>query len=166
MRFRQDGASLIGAGYKLFRQDKNGDLHPLYVHSKDTIPVGKWILAKDNAPRTETGKVKGKMILKYRPGFHVAGSRPEAPQITNQSGCVWCRVEFLANIDYNPEAQENGRNKNGKIIPVKSDIDHLPYNGWYYYKTSHKQDEPWIICDRIKVVEILTAQQVEELNKR
>lgn len=165
MEFKRVGNMVIGSGYKLFRQDREGNLHPLYVLSKETIPVNEWVLAKDNAPQTKEGKVKGKMVLKYRPGFHVAGSKPEAPQITNQTGCVWCRVEFLANVDYNRDAQERGRNKHGKVIPVKADLNMLPHMGWYFYKTSHKQTEPWIICDRIRITEILTAAQVAELTK-
>ena len=156
---------IIRQGFKLFRQDKDGNLRPLYVRAKDIIPVNEWVFASDAVTLDENGKVKAKMRLKFRPGFHIAGSKPEAPQITNQAGCVWCKVEYIANIDYNPEAQENGRNKNGKVIPVKADLNHLPTNGWYYYKTSYKQNEPWIICDRIKVIEILTPEQVKELTK-
>lgn len=154
-----------GTGYKLFRQDKNGFLHPLYVGYKETIPFGEWVMARDDAPRNEKGKVKGKMELHYRPGFHIAGSKPEAPQITNQKGCVWCIVEYCADVDWNPVAQENGRNTKGVVVPIKAELQHLPTNGWYYYKTSHKQREPWIICDRIKVIKILTAEEVETLCK-
>lgn len=152
-------------GYKLFRQDKDGNLHPLYVLSKDIILVGEWVLAKDNPPMTDKGKVKGKMELHFRPGFHIAGLRPYAPQITKVDGCVWCKVEYCADIDYNEEAQKNGTNKEGKIIPIKSELDRLPYMGYYYFKTSWKQEEPWIICDRIKVTEILSWEEVDRLNK-
>ena len=117
---------IIRQGFKLFRQDKDGNLRPLYVRAKDIIPVNEWVFASDAVTLDENGKVKAKMRLKFRPGFHIAGSKPEAPQITNQAGCVWCKVEYIANIDYNPEAQENGRNKNGKVIPVKADLNHLP----------------------------------------
>lgn len=153
----------IDYGYKLFRMDKNGNLHPLYVLSKETVPMNEWVKAHDDAPRDENGKVKGKMRLHYRPGFHIAGSKPEAPQITNQTDCIWCLVEYDATICYDEEAKRNGTNKEGKVIELKAELDRLPENGYYHFRTSWKQNEPWIICDKIKVVKILTADEVKQL---
>lgn len=152
----------IKTGYKLFRQDKNGNLHPLYVLSKEIIPMDEWVKAHDDAPRDEKGKVKGKMRLHYRPGFHVAGVRPEAPQITNQDGCVWCEVEYDATNCYDEEAKANGT-VNGKCNAMKSELDHLPVDGYYHFRTSWKQNDPWIICDKMKVIKILTDEEVKKL---
>lgn len=147
-------------GYKLFRIDKNGDLHPMYVLAKETIPMNEWVYAQDDAPRDENGKVKGKMRLHYRPGFHIAGSKPEAPQITNQNGCVWCLVEYDATNCYDDEARKNGMNAKGKCIAIKAELNHLPKDGYYHFRTSHKQNEPWIICDKIRVIKILSDTDV------
>ena len=149
-------------GYKLFRKDRNGNLHPLYILSKEIIPMGVWLKARDDAPRTENGKVKGKMILAHRPGWHIAGTRPEAPQITNQKGCVWCEVEFITEHNYNLEARENGW-RVGKWAAVRACLDYIPVNGFYTYKTSNKQTEPWFITGEMKVLRELTQEEVKRL---
>ena len=149
-----------GRGYKLFR-DKNGKLYPLYVLSNEEVKTGVWLKAKEG-PLTPEGKVKGKMILAYRPGWHIAGSKPEAPQITNQKGCVWCEVQYKTAVNYTPEARENGW-KAGKWAAVRADLKKIPRNGYYTYKTSHKQREPWIISGEMKVIRRLSESEVEEL---
>lgn len=149
-----------GHGYKLFRM-KGGKLYPLYVLANEEIPVGVWLNAKEG-PLTPEGKVKGKMILAYRPGWHIAGSKPEAPQITNQAGCVWCEVEYKTDVNYTPEARENGW-RNGKWAAVRADLKKIPVGGYYTYKTNAKQKEPWVIAGEMKVIRILSESEVEEL---
>ena len=151
---------MIGRGYKLFRE-KNGKLHPLYILSQEEIPIGEWIEAKEG-PRNEKGKVVGKMTLAYRPGWHIAGTKPEAPQITNQKGCVWCEVEFRADVDYQAEADERGW-KNGRWAAVRACLDRIPVNGYYHYKTNAKQVEPWLITGEMRVIRRLTEDEVREL---
>lgn len=147
-----------GRGYKLFRK-KGGKLYPLYILSNEEIKVGVWLRAKAG-PRTADGKVKGKMTLAYRPGWHIAGTKPEAPQITNQKGCVWCEVEYKTNHNYTPEARENGW-RNGRWAAVRADLKKIPVNGFYTYKTSHKQTEPWVICGEMKVVRELSESRTQ-----
>jgi len=149
-----------GRGYKLFRV-KNGRLYPLYILRNEEVPMGVWVKAKDG-PRTADGKVKGKMVLAYRPGWHIAGTKPEAPQITNQKGCVWCEVEYKTERNYMPEARENGW-RGGKWAAVRACLDHIPEDGFYWYRTSAKQTEPWIIAGDMKVNRILTDDEVREL---
>lgn len=150
----------MAIGYKLFRE-KNNKLYPLYILYKEEIPLNVWVSAKDG-PRTSDGKVKGKMVLAYRPGWHIAGSKPEAPQITNQDGCVWCEVEYKTTIDYRMEARENGW-KAGRWAAVRACLDHIPTNGYYTYKTNPKQTEPWIIAGEMKVLRKLSGAEVERL---
>lgn len=152
-----------GHGFKLFRI-KGGKLYPLYILRNEEIPIGVWLEAKEG-PRTLDGKVKGKMTLAYRPGWHIAGTKPEAPQITNQENCVWCEVEYKTNHDYCPEANANGW-KNGRWAAVRADIKRIPVDGFYTYKTSAKQTEPWIIAGEMKVVKVLSEREVEELCKK
>lgn len=151
--------------YKLFRVDKSGALHPLYILSKEVIPVGKW-LDSECGPQAngDPNHVKGKMVLSMRSGWHVAGSKPEAPQITEKRDQMcWCEVEIDDTHDVNAEAQRNGLNKHGVINPVKACFRTVPKRSWYYYRTSAKQTEPWIIADRMKVTKVLSWDEVDQL---
>ena len=69
--------------YKLFKQDKEGGLHPLYVDHLDgaPLPLNKWVKAEAGKIDPKTGKVKGSGgDLAYRPGFH-SGDMPMATHI-------------------------------------------------------------------------------------
>lgn len=151
-------------GYKLFRLDKSGNLHPLYILSKETIPIGVW-LKSEVGPVCEDGKhVKGKMVLSLRSGWHVAGSKPEAPQIKEKRGeMVWCQVDIDDSKDCNDLAKLYGREQNGSTSPKMACFRRCPEGGWYFYRTSAKQTEPWIICDRMRVVKKLSWNEVDEL---
>lgn len=151
-------------GYKLFRQ-KNGKLYPLYILSDEEVPIGKWVKAK-SGPKANDGKhVKGKMILAYRPGWHIAGTKPEAPQIKQREDHVWAVVAYKDKIDYNAEANENGF-LNGRFSAVRACLKKIPRNGFYNYKTSAKQKEPWIIAGEMKVLKLLNDKEVEMLLSR
>ena len=155
----------MSTGFKLMRI-KNGKLYPLYVLYNKEIPIGKWLQA-EAGPVNERGKVKGKMELAYRPGWHIAGSKPEAPQITEKRDeMVWVECEYANKIDYNPIARQNGTNKKGKIVSIKACLREIPYDGFYYFKTSFKQKEPWIITGAIKITRIMTWEEVDELRKK
>lgn len=152
-------------GYKLFKEDRDGNLHPLYILSKETIPVGKWL---DSEVGPQNGKdenhVKGKMILSMRSGWHIAGSKPEAPQITEKKDqMVWCEVEVDDTYDVNDKAKRNGLNAHGKVNPIKACFRVVPKKSWYYYRTSAKQTEPWIICDRMRVLRKMSWTEVDNL---
>lgn len=156
-------------GYKLFRV-KNGKLYPLYVTADKEIPIGEWLKA-EAGPITEDGKVKSKLgKLAYRPGWHLNETCPYVNHIgrKDENGNiaylredhVWCEVEYCTDVDYNKAAQENGRNKHGKIIPKNACLKEIPVGGFYRYKTNANQIEPWIICGEMKVNRILTDREV------
>lgn len=155
----------MSKGFKLMRI-KNGKLYPLYVLHTKEVPMNVWLPA-ESGPLNDRGKVKGKMELAYRPGWHIAGTCPEAPQITEKRNeMVWVECEYPTEIDYNEVARRNGTNKDGKVIAVKACLKDIPYNGFYYFKTSYKQTEPWIIAGAIKITRIMSWDEVDTLRKR
>ena len=152
----------IRKGYKLFRL-KDGRLYPLYILYNKPIPLGQWLDAEVGPLAPDGVHVKGKMTLAMRPGWHIAGSRPEAPQITIKDNLVWAEVEYHDDVDYDTEAKANGY-KNGHWAAVRAYIKHIPKNGFYMYKTSWKQTEPWVIAGEMRVVRVLSDEEVERLN--
>ena len=158
-------------GYKLFKI-KNNKLYPLYVLADKETPMGEWLEA-ESGELQENGKVKAKLGngLCYRPGWHLADI-PYAAHIGQKDGngnllqkpdTVWCECEYSDEIDYQPIANQNGINKQGKIIPVKSYLKEIPVNGYYRYKTSPMMFGEWIIAGAIKVNKILTNEEVDEI---
>lgn len=156
--------------YKQFRIDKSGKLHPLFVYATDTIPVGEWLTAKAG-PRTATGKVKSKLgPLAYRPGWHLSEA-PYAPHIgTKENGVirymrpdtVWAMCEVNDANDYTFEAHENGM-RNGKFNAQKACLNHIPENGFYWFNTNPNAYGNWMITDRIRVLKVLTDDEVEQI---
>ena len=54
----------------MFRKDKDGNLHPLFVKmgDKQPLPIGQWIKAEAGELNPKTGKVKSSLgDLAYRP---------------------------------------------------------------------------------------------------
>ena len=51
-----------------------------------------------------------------------------------------------------------------KVLVVKEryGLRTLP-DGWYYYKTNSKQEEPWIISKEMKIVRVLSDAEVDEI---
>lgn len=156
--------------FKLFRIDKNGNLHPLYVLSKQVIPVGTWLPAK-SGELLPNGKVKAKLGngLAYRPGWHMCdipnspwiGARQPDGTLARRTDCVWAEVEYSADVNYQEEARENGW-KAGKWAAVRACLKHIPENGYYRYRTNSK-GEVMIIAGAIKVLRILSDAEVEEI---
>lgn len=156
--------------YKQFRIDKSGNLHPLFVSTTETIPVGVWLKAHEGE-RTECGKVKSKLgPLAYRPGWHLSEA-PYAPHIgVKENGkirymrpdTVWAVCEIDNTNDYTAEAKANGT-KNGKYNAQKACLDRLPENGFYWYNTNPTAFGNWLITDRIKVLKVLKDDEVEEI---
>lgn len=163
--------------YKQFRIDKSGNLHPLFVFTNETIPVGEWLTAKEGE-RTDKGKVKSKLgPLAYRPGFHLSEA-PYAPHIGVKEGgvikymhddTVWALCEVHANKNWTIEARRNGikpsRDKHElyKFNAQKACLDHLPYDGYYWYTTNPNAFGRWMIAERIKVLKVLTDAEVEDI---
>lgn len=151
----------INTAYKLFKIKKN-KLYPLYVDTKTEIPINKWVTAKE-APQTLNGKVKSKLgELAYRPGFHLTiipladhiGKKQQNGQLYQAQDTVWCEVQYCADNDYTNIADQNGKVNRDKCL--KS----IPKNGFYRYKTNPNAKVEWLITSDIKVIKILTHNEV------
>lgn len=158
-------------GYKLFRY-KSGSLYPLFVFANRPVPIGEWLSAEDG-PRTEDGKVKSRLgELAYRPGWHINDGAPYVNHIYSnhdgkrylKDGCVWCEVEYNTDVCYSDEAYDNGW-KNGKWAALRAQLDHIPVDGYYTYKTSPQMFGTWIISGEMKVDRIMSDDEVESLCK-
>ena len=161
-------------GYKLFRVSKNypGKLFPLYVNANTNIPIGEWISAEPGE-RLENGKVKSKLgPLRYRPGFHINDIAPYVSHIGQKVNgkitymrpdTVWAEVEYQIDVDYCEEAKANGITESGRFNHIKADLNHVPENGFYRYKTSPIMTGEWIIAGEMKVLRILNDQEVKQI---
>lgn len=156
--------------YKLFKT-KKGKLYPLYILTDNEVPMNRWIEA-ESGELLDNGKVKSKLgQLCYRPGWHLAdipyaahiGQRDEDGNLRMKTDTVWCEVEYSDKVDYQPLANQNGTNKQGKVIPVKSYLKEIPKDGYYRYKTSPLMFEDWIIAGAIKVLKVLTNEEVDNI---
>lgn len=161
----------MATGYKLFKQ-KNGKLYPLYVLANEETPIGVWLDAK-SGPRTKKGKVKSRLgELAYRPGWHINDGLPYVNHIYTihngerylKDGCVWCEVEYRTDCSYEEEANAAGW-KNGKWSPVRAQLDYLPKDGYYRYKTNPNMDGAWIIAGEMRVVRVMDDNEVEQICK-
>jgi hypothetical protein len=163
-------------GYKLFRV-VDGKLYPLFVDSKKEIPMGEWQKAEDTQayknPETGRMQVKSKLgDLAYRPGWH-AGDLPYASHIgvkdasgkvaARRANEVWAEVELGANKDYQPEATQNGTRPNGKFVAGDADLDHMPEDGYYRYKTNSNMTGDWMIGGNMKVNRVLKESEVNRI---
>lgn len=157
--------------YKLFRI-KGGKLYPLYVNADKETPIGEWIEAECGELQ-DNGKVKAKLGngLCYRPGWHVTtlpfadhiGKRMPDGTLRMRKDTVWCEVEYDDRVSYQEEANQNGTNKNGVVVPVKAYLKRIPKGGFYFYQTNAKAKVPWIITGAIKVNRILSNEEVEDI---
>ena len=177
-------------GYKVFYL-KDGKLYPPMVQNpggSDT-PIGVWIdaSASDVASYSKTGRPQiakggagthtGNGLLAYRPGWHL-GTVPIARQFekTNpENGIkelfprefVWAECEYACDIDYQKEAIQEGMTKNGAFRHSYAGLKHLPENGSYRYRTNpDPKTEEWIITGAIKVIRILSNEEVDEICRK
>lgn len=141
--------------YKLFEQDTNGNLYPLFLDKNTVYPIGKWIKAE----------IHYSNIFAARPGIH-CGVLPAAPHLMsygpNGEGYykgrrknwkrVWAEVECNCTIDYNEEVSK---------LPKKCLTNRLPENGCYFFKEYGKIT--WLITDKIKILRILDEQERQEI---
>lgn len=143
--------------YKLFRT-KNGKLYPLYVEASREMQIGKW-MASRCGPKVDDTHVKasgcgGKLAL--RSGFHSTnipftnwiGKKQDDGTLAQRPDTVWCECEVEG-------TQVESKTKNGYRI--------VPEDSWYYFKTNAKQVEPWIISDKLRIVRILSNDEVTEI---
>jgi hypothetical protein len=160
----------------MFRVNKRnkGKIFPLYVLTDIPVEIGVWLDAKEG-PKLENGKVKSKLgPLAFRPGWHLS-DLPYATHIgiKGKSGkiefmndnFVWCACEYSDNINYQEEANENGLNKDGKIIEKNAYLKKVPKNGFYRYRTNPNMFRDWIIAGKIKVIKVLSDEEVNSILK-
>jgi len=155
--------------YKLFRL-KDGKLYPLFVDTSTEMPIGQWLEAKEG--EKINNKVKSKIgPLCFRPGFHLSdiplaihiGVKGESGDIEfMHKDHVWCECEYDDKYNYQSIANNNGT-KNGKLSPKYAYLDYIPKNGYYRYKTSPNMLGEWIIAGNIKVLRILSDEEVAEI---
>ena len=162
---------MVKKGFKLFRilKSRPGEIFPLYVNADQSVPFNKWLDASCG-PMTEDGKVRSRLgNLKYRPGWHINDLVPYVSHIgIKENGkitymredCVWCEVEYKDDVDYCLEAKNNGY-RNGKFSYKDACLDKIPVNGFYRYKTSPTMTGEWIIAGNMRVVRVLTDEEVK-----
>lgn len=162
----------IMIGYKLFRVKKNrpGELFPLYVLSDEPVPTGVWIDAAEG-PRTQEGKVKSRIgPLAFRPGWHLSdiplavhiGIREDGQIRYMHDDEVWCECVYIDCFDYQEEADQNGW-KDGRFDARKAMLTKVPRQGFYRYKTSPQMLGKWIIAGSIRVLRVLSDEEVEKI---
>lgn len=179
-----------GIGYKVCYQ-KDGKLYPPMVANPDgkDTPVGVWLdadegvragVSKTGRPRVKAGgkgTQGGSGTLAYRPGFHL-GEIPYALQFNRrnpQTGernlfpadFVWAEVEYAADHDYQEEAMSYGINPSGKFQHSLAGLPRIPKDGFYKYRTNpNPQTDPWIITGAIKVLRILSKDEVDDIVRK
>ena len=165
--------------YKLFNQDKDGNLWPLYINPDNApFPQGQWIDAKmgESLP---SGKVKADGMsggLAMRPGLH-AGDTPAATHIGGRfegdtspayrlPNQVWAEVEMPSDVDWQSIANSRARiGKNGEPVASTAHItDQLPVGGFYRYKTNPNMQGDWLIGGGMKINRVLSNDEVAALN--
>lgn len=148
--------------FKLFRKDKQGRLHPLYIGAKDVIPMNQVLQAKCG-PTVFDGdrcKVRSKLgLLALRPGWHCTelpyaghiGKKQPNGELYQDPDTVWCEVEVLGN-DITEQVHE--------FAPNHKWLTAVP-NGYYWCQTNSRAKVRWLIARQIKVCRELTQTQVD-----
>lgn len=156
--------------YKALRVRKKepGKLFPLFVNASLETPLGVWLDADiGNNLKTKLG------ALALRPGWHL-GDLPRAAHIGKKGpegkinrqhyDIVWCECEVAADVDYQPEANQNGTNAKGVLVKGRADIkDKIPADGYYRFKTNPNMEGEWIISGAIKINRVLTDAEVDQI---
>ena len=160
-------------GYKLFRVTRKhpGKLYPMFVLADQETEMGVWLPAKEGV-RLPDGKVKSRLgPLCFRPGWHLS-DLPIATHIGVKEGgkvryqrpdTVWCECEFSDQISYQVEADKNGTNAAGVLIPRNAYLAHVPKDGYYRYKTSPQMYGDWVIAGSIRVLRVLPDTEVDAI---
>ena len=160
-------------GYKLFRVTRKhpGKLYPMFVLADQETEMGVWLPAKEGV-RLPDGKVKSRLgPLCFRPGWHLS-DLPIATHIGVKEGgkvryqrpdTVWCECEYSDQISYQVEADKNGTNAAGVLIPRNAYLAHVPKDGYYRYKTSPQMYGDWVIAGSIRVLRVLSDAEVDAM---
>ena len=144
----------IRTGYKLFEMRNDGKLFPLFIGKKKETPMNEWVPAEIIMDH------KG---FAHRPGWHLGALIPSAPWLMSANGTyksqrgkrfkrVWCKVEYVADIDYTDVVAQ---------LPKKCFTDRLPDGGFYAFRESG--DRLWVIADRIKITKVLSEEERMEI---
>lgn len=151
--------------YKLFKIHK-GVLYPLYVNAKEPVPLGEWVLAHCGEKK-DNGKVKSKLgDLAFRPGFHCTeipyaghiGKKQPDGSLWQAKDTVWAEVEVLDN-DLTIQVKKvcTGKSLREQYLKV------VPSGGYYWYQTNPQAKVRWLIAGEIKVIRILSQEEVNAL---
>lgn len=153
--------------YKLFKIRK-GKLYPLYINTTEETPLNIEIPASTGILKSN-GKVKSKLgDLAYRPGWHCCeipladhiGTRQTNGDLYQSIDSVWCEVEIPDKINYTEIAK--GVSKN----PRDQYLKYIPKDGYYWYQTNPNARVRWLISGSIKVLRILTNDEVRGICKK
>ena len=92
---------VITRGFKLFRVDRKGHLHSLFIGKRATLPIGQSL-------QSESLPTKGFAV---RPGWHVC-SEQSAPHLqldpVSDMPRVWAEVECSGWVDYHDRPASQG----------------------------------------------------------
>ena len=170
-----------------------GLLFPLYINAKNGYKIGQWyksghgafkMLCDENGePILRKGNPVCKTIekdLAYRPGLHMGndplmrhrGRRDLPHQGDNDfdyfhSQEVFAEVEYAGNYDYTEKSKERQRNSAEPDNPYSAGFtDNSDFeNGYYKFKTNTNasDDQCWLIADAMKIIRVLTDEEVVEI---
>lgn len=178
------------------RNMANGYVFPLYVNTEETLDgniskglkIGVWYKAGEGECYLDTKNNRlytigkgydvndGNRIdkLAYRPGWHLTntpwGNQRGDGKLTNgmpgtgnnylntRNNEVWAKVEICAEKDMSDVAWNSDDHY----------LQHLGDNEFYSYKTNSNasKDQSWWIVDKIKIVEILSDDDVDSINDK
>ena len=148
--------------YKLFRQTKDGNLHPMFVGSKEVTPIGIWLPAKVGEKTADNRKVKSKLGgLAVRPGWHCCelpfaghiGKRQSDGSLYQSADTVWAEVEIPDKEVTAEVVAANPKTKDSKVL----------VDGWYWFKPNKAAKVRWLISSVIKVLRILSNEEVASI---
>jgi len=152
-------------------------------HSGD-IPVATHIGARTDAQKKAAAEVDAQRLEAYKKqGIDPKGAKDRAarakinkefpyPKGTTTPSVrppnhVWAEVEVSNDVDWQTEANSRAeRSKAGNIIARTAHIqDVLPKKGHYRYKTNSNMTGNWLISGEMKVVRVLSDNEVSQINK-
>lgn len=138
-------------GYKLFEENSDGKLFPLFIGKNEETPMNQWIHA-------EFIPTKG---FASRGGWHI-GEMPDAPWLKAADGSyksrwktgrrVWCLIEYNATNDYNSYVEN---------LPKKCITDGIPEDGFYFFREVGKG--VWSITSDIKVIRKISEEERQQI---
>ena len=76
---------------------------------------------------------------------------------------VWCECEYKGQKSYQEEADLQGTNAAGVLVPRNAYLTHVPTDGFYRYKTSPQMQGDWVIAGSIRVLRVLSDAEVDAM---